>query len=508
MGEIRNIGMIRKLTMNLSVILLMLSLVVINVSAEDGDESSAAGIAVIAIFAIILVLMAMLIFFAQRYRRCPPDKVIVIYGRSGGKSAAKTVHGGGILVWPLIQDYAYLDLKPLSIQINLTNALSNQNIRVNVPSTFTVGISVEPNLMQRAAERLLGLTVPQIEELAQEIIFGQLRLTIAMLTIEEINQDRDNFLELIMSNVGKELNKIGLYLINVNITDITDESEYIESIGKKAAAEAVNIARVDVANAERDGSIGEAQANRQREIEVAINAAEAQKGRKSAERDQRVFVKEQESMAVEGENISAASIAEYNATLAEKEAEADRRAEVARRTAETEIQKAQYVLEQERLRAEEIVREEIAKTQIEIAAEAEAERARRVAKGEADAILYKYEAEAKGVQQVLDAKAAGYGRLIESSGGDARAAATLLMVEKIENMVSAQVEAIRNLKIDKITVWDGGNGGVGDGSSSTSNFVSSLVRSLPPIHDVAKMAGVELPEYLGKVSEDDQVDVE
>ena len=508
MGEIRNIGMIRKLTMNLSVILLMLSLVVINVSAEDGDESSAAGIAVIAIFAIILVLMAMLIFFAQRYRRCPPDKVIVIYGRSGGKSAAKTVHGGGILVWPLIQDYAYLDLKPLSIQINLTNALSNQNIRVNVPSTFTVGISVEPNLMQRAAERLLGLTVPQIEELAQEIIFGQLRLTIAMLTIEEINQDRDNFLELIMSNVGKELNKIGLYLINVNITDITDESEYIESIGKKAAAEAVNIARVDVANAERDGSIGEAQANRQREIEVAINAAEAQKGRKSAERDQRVFVKEQESMAVEGENISAASIAEYNATLAEKEAEADRRAEVARRTAETEIQKAQYVLEQERLRAEEIVREEIAKTQIEIAAEAEAERARRVAKGEADAILFKYEAEAKGVQQVLDAKAAGYGRLIESSGGDARAAATLLMVEKIENMVSAQVEAIRNLKIDKITVWDGGNGGVGDGSSSTSNFVSSLVRSLPPIHDVAKMAGVELPEYLGKVSEDDQVDVE
>ena len=111
--------------------------------------------------------------------------------------------------------------------------MSNQNIRVNVPSTFTVGISVEPNLMQRAAERLLGLTVPQIEELAQEIIFGQLRLTIAMLTIEEINQDRDNFLELIMSNVGKKLNKIGLYLINVNITDITDESEYIESIGRR-----------------------------------------------------------------------------------------------------------------------------------------------------------------------------------------------------------------------------------------------------------------------------------
>ena len=246
----------------------------VNVSAEEGSDTGAGDIAVVAIFAFILIIVAMVIFLAQRYRRCPPDKVIVIYGRSGGASASKTVHGGGILVWPLIQDYAYLDLKPMSIQINLTNALSNQNIRVNVPSTFTVGISVEPNLMQRAAERLLGLAPQQIEELAQEIIFGQLRLTIAMLTIEEINQDRDNFLELIMSNVGKELNKVGLYLINVNITDITDESEYIESIGKKAASEAVNIARVDVANAERDGSIGEAQANRQREIEVAINAAD------------------------------------------------------------------------------------------------------------------------------------------------------------------------------------------------------------------------------------------
>lgn len=506
--EKMKIGIVRKVMMNLSGVLFALSIGLVSVSAEEDSSSSAGNIAVIAIFAFILMIVAMVIFFAQRYRRCPPDKVIVIYGRSGGQSAAKTVHGGGILVWPLIQDYAYLDLKPMSIQINLTNALSNQNIRVNVPSTFTVGISVEPNLMQRAAERLLGLQAAQIEELAQEIIFGQLRLTIAMLTIEEINQDRDNFLALIMSNVGSELNKVGLYLINVNITDITDESEYIESIGKKAAAVAVQSARVDVANAERDGSIGEAQANRQREIEVAVNTAEAEKGRKSAERDQRVFVKEQESMAVEGENISAASIADWNATLAEKEAEAERRSEVARRVAETEVQKAQYLLEQERLRAEEIVREEIAKTQIEIAAEAEAERARRVARGEADAILFKYEAEAKGVQQVLDAKAEGYGRLIVSSGGDARAAATLLMVEKIESMVAAQVEAIRNLKIDKITVWDGGSGGSGDGSSSTSNFVSSLVRSLPPIHDVAKMAGIELPEYLGELSNPEDIDVE
>ncbi|SVD18205.1 uncharacterized protein METZ01_LOCUS371059, partial [marine metagenome] len=304
---------------------------------------------------------------------------------------------------------------------------------------------------------------------------------------------RDNFLERITLNVGHELHKLGLYLINVNITDITDDSEYIESIGKKAAATAVNAAKADVAVADRDGAIGAAEANRARDIQVAENAAEAEKGKKAASADERIFVQNQESLAIEGENTSKANIAEYNATLAEKEAEAMRRAEVASRTAEMEVQKAQYLLEQERLRAEEIVSEEIAKQQIEIAASAEAERQRRIAQGEADAILAIYTAEAEGVQKVLEAKASGYKMLVASAGGDAKAAATLLMVEKVDSMVQAQVEAVKNLQIDKITVWDSGNGE--DGKGATSNFVSSLVQTLPPMHDVAKMAGVELPEY-------------
>ena len=286
----------------------------------------------------------------------------------------------------------------------------------------------------------------------------------------------------------------------MNVTDIHDESDYIESIGKKAASTAVNAALVDVANAERDGAVGKAEADREKDVRVAMNVADATKGKKDAERDQRVHVKGQEAIAVEGENLAAANIADYNATLAEKEAEAMRRAEVAKRTAEMEVQKAQYALEQERLNAEDIVREEIHKQQIEIAAEAEAERQRRVARGQADATLALYEAEAEGQQKVLEAKAAGYAMLVTSAGGDAKAAATLLMVEKIEGMVQAQVEAIKNLKIDKITVWDSGGA---DGEGSTANFVSSLVRSLPPLHDIAANAGVDLPEYLGDMTDDD-----
>ena len=462
--------------------------------------AEAGALLTIMMFATLLFLVAIVIFFAQRYKRCPPDKVMVVYGRTDKGKASRTIHGGAALVWPLIQDYAFLTLTPITINIDLRNALSLQNIRINVPSTFTIGVSTEKQIMANAAERLLGLKQTDIEEMAKEIIFGQLRLTVASLTIEQINQDRDAFLELTRKNVDTELQKVGLYLINVNLVDITDESDYIESIGKKAASTAVENARVDVANAERDGAVGAAVANRTKEIEVAKNLAEAEKGRKTAEADQRVYVGQQEALAVAGENTAKAEIAQSDADLAEAEASANQRAEVATAMSEAEIQKAKFTEEEERLKASEIVREQIQKQQIEIAAEAEAERQRRIARGEADAILARYEAEASGVQKVLEAKASGYKGLVGSANGDAKAAATLLMVEKIDQMVSAQVEAIRNLKIDSITVWD--SGGDGDGSS-TSNFISNLVKSLPPLHDIASNAGVDLPDYLGSMSDDD-----
>ena len=456
--------------------------------------------AVFIIFAVLAVGAFGFILLVTRYKRCASDEILVVYGRIKGGAASRCIHGGAVMVWPLVQEYKKISLTPMTISIPLDNALSLQNIRINVPSTFTVGVSTNPLIMANAAERLLHLAKDDIEEMAKEIILGQLRLTVASLTIEQINQDRDSFLELIRDNVGAELHKLGLYLINVNIIDITDESNYIESIGKKAASGAVNKALVDVANAERDGAIGKANADRDREVQVANNVAESQKGQKTAEVDRRVYVQQQEALGVQGENLSRAEIASYQADLNEKEAHAMQRAEVARRTAQMEVQKAQYMLEQERLRAEEIVKEEISKTQIEIASEAEAERLRRIARGEADAVLARYNAEAEGTKAVLEAKANGYKQLVASAGGDVKAAATLLMVEKIEEIVARQTEAIANLKIDKITVWDSGTGGSEGGS--TANFVSSLIRSLPPVHDVAKMAGVDLPDYLGSMKEE------
>ena len=447
-----------------------------------------------------------LAFLASRYKRCPSDKILVVFGKVGAGQSARCIHGGGVFILPLIQGSAYMSLTPMTISIPLQKALSLQNIRINVPSTFTVGVSTDPEIMNAAAERLLNLRQDRIEEMAKEIIFGQLRLTVASLTIEQINQDRERFLEAIRKNVSPELNKIGLYLINVNITDITDESGYIDSIGKKAAAEALNQAKVDVAEQEKLGSIGEAEATREREIRVAEHVAESQKGKKRAEADQRVFIKHQEAAAVAGENEALAAIARTSAELGVQQAESHRRGEVARREAEVEIQKAHYRAEVERLNALEVVRQEVDKRKIEIGAEAEAEKTRREARGVADAILLKYQAEAEGVRKVLESKAAGYQGLVRSCNGDTQAAATLLMTEKIEAIVRLQVEAIRNIKIDKVTVWDAAGGGK-DGTA-TANFLAGMIKSLPPLHDVAALAGVELPAYMGRLVDGKAVDLD
>jgi len=490
---------------------------------------------------VVLVLLGFftIIFLASRYKRCPSDKILVKYGKVGKGQSAQCIHGGGSFIWPLFQDYTYMSLTPLTISIPLTKALSLQNIRVNVPSTFTVGISTEETIMNNAAERLLNLQQDDVENMAREIIFGQLRLTVASLTIEQINQDREKFLDAIRRNVAPELNKIGLYLINVNITDITDESGYIESIGKKAASEAINQAKIDVSDQDRKGSVGESEQVRERTIKVAQNVAESEKGKKQAEADKRIYLQQQEALAtigeaeanrdlqikvaqneatsvqgqkkaeaekrifvqsqeaeaIAGENRARALIAASNAELTVQAAQASQRGQVAQFDAQAEIQKSQAKAELQRLTAGEVVRQQIEKQKITIAAEAEAEKTRREAQGHADATLLKYEAEAKGIRQVLEAKAAGYQALVQSAGNDARAAATLLLTEKLEQIVTLQVEAIKAIKIDKVTVWDAGNGANGNGT--TANFLAGMVKSLPPLHDVAAMAGLDLPKYLG-----------
>src|SRR5688572_2483509 len=252
-----------------------------------------------------VVVVGLMILFASRYRRCPANRVLVISGKVGGEGSARCISGGGAFVWPVIQEYAYLSLEPIQIDIPLKDALSFENIRVAVPSVCTVAIGTEAEVRENAAIRLLGLAHDQIKRQAQDIIFGQFRQVLASMKIEEINRDREAFLHRIQSSLEPELKKIGLVLINVNITDLKDESGYIEAIGKKAAATAVQQARGDVAEQEKLGEIRVAEAERDRSVQVANATRSREIGMREAESDKSVRVAELEKEQKFGETSAA-----------------------------------------------------------------------------------------------------------------------------------------------------------------------------------------------------------
>ena len=450
---------------------------------------------------LVAVIFVTLTAILKRYRRCPSDKILVIYGKTGRSSSAKCVHGGAAFIWPVFQDYAYLDLKPISIECNLQNALSKQNIRVDVPCRFTVGISTEPEVMTNAAERLLGLSPESIQNVSTDILFGQLRLVIATMDIEEINSDRDKFLASVSANVEAELRKIGLKLINVNVTDIRDESGYIEALGKEAAAKAINDAKKSVAEQNRYGEIGKAEADRDKDIRIAETT-----------RDTRIKTAEANALAVEGENASKITIANSDATRREKEAEAARLAVAAEKVqaakaleeaykSERDAELARAEREQATQKANVVVPAQIDKERAIIEAEAEAEKIRRKAKGEADAIFAKMDAQARGMLEILTKQADGFRGLVGAAEGDAQKAVMMMIADKLPELVKTQVEAVKGINIDKVTVWDGGNSA--DGKTATSNFISGMMKSVPPLDDLFKMAGMELPSYLKGKSEPD-----
>lgn len=449
--------------------------------------ASSAGVPILIAVAVLILFMLVLLI-ATRVKRCPSDKIMVVYGKvskakDGTHRSAKCVHGGTEFIIPLFQSYAFLDLTPISISVDLKSALSRQNIRIDVPSIFTVGISTEQGVMQNAAERLLGLKLPQIQELAKDIIFGQLRLVIATMDIEEINTDRDKFLEAVSRNVEGELKKIGLRLINVNVTDISDESGYIVALGKEAAAKAINDAKISVAEEDRKGAIGEA----------------------NARKDQRIHVADADSQAIKGENSARIEIANSQSLLREKQAEAEQRAVSAEKInaakaladayeAERQAEIVRASREKATQEADIIVKTEVEKKQIELQAEAEAERIRRQAQGEADATYAKMEAQARGVKAVLTAQAEGLAEIVRAAGGNPDDATKLMIADKIEKIIETQVEAIKNIKIDKVTVWDGGDGK--DGKTATAGFLSGMAKSLPPMNDLFEMAGLEMPQFI------------
>ncbi|MEM7231653.1 MAG: SPFH domain-containing protein [Planctomycetota bacterium] len=503
------------------------------------------------VIAVVLFAVGVILTVAKQYKRCPSNKILVIFGKVKSGRSSKTLHGGGAFVWPLIQNYAYLSLDPVQIEIPLKGALSAENIRVNVPSVFTVAVGTSGQIMENAAIRLLGLSTKEITNQAADIIFGQLRQVIASMPIEQINRDRDTFLHQIQESLEPELNKIGLVLINVNITDITDGSGYIEALGQKAASEAIQQAQIDVAEQEKLGSIGVAEASREQDIAVAnadklkdigtqeadreraVRIAELHKERqvaeqqarfeteshvKQSEQEMRISIADANAKAVNGENTAKATIATSNAELKVKEADAFLVGESRKREAAAEVEARQFAAEAKAAEAEASKIEAEKRAQLEaparaekaqtvVNAQAEAERRRIEAEGVAEAIRIEaegqaaadyavLEAKARGEYEILAKKADGLKQVVEGCG-DVQGAFQLLMLEHLDHLAETSSKALQNVKFDKITVWDGGGS---DGKGGAAGFLRSLGTALPPLQDVMRnLGGVQLPEFFGKL---------
>jgi len=470
------------------------------------------GLAVLVIF--LCIVAATLI---SRYRMCPPDRILVVYGKLANGQSSRCYHGGSTFVIPFFQSYAYLDLTPINIDIELKGALSSQNIRIDTPASFTIGISTDAEVMQNAATRLLGRSLDEIQQLASEIIMGQMRVVFASMTIEEINNDREKLISSITKGVEVELHKVGLRMINGNIRDIKDQSGYIDALGKESAARAINDAQIKVAQENQRGAIGRAEAEREQAIRVASAQAEAKRG----------------------QNTAQAIIAKSDADLAAEQAEATRRAEAAKKVAEARALQESYKAQQEAelaraarekaaAQADQIVKAEIDKERVRIDAEAkaaqaeilqkgqaaayvaqkdaEAEGIRRVAEGEATAIKAKLTAEATGIQAkltaeaegtraLLDAKAQGFEKLLRVAD-DTSGATQLLIAENIVRIAEIQAGAIKGLTFEKVVVMGGGASGNG-AAAGPGQFVQDLYKGVLPINELAKSVGLNLPSFLG-----------
>jgi flotillin len=472
---------------------------------------------IIAISFVVLFILIVAATLISRYRMCPPDKILVVYGKVASGLSSKCYHGGATFVVPFFQSYSYLDLTPITLDIELKGALSSQNIRIDAPASFTIGISTDPEVMQNAATRLLGRSLDEVQQLAAEIIMGQMRVVFASMTIEEINNDREKLIAAITKGVEVELHKVGLRMINGNIRDIKDLSGYIDALGKESAARAINDAQIKVAQENQRGSVGRAEAEREQVIRVANAQAEAKRG----------------------QNTAQAIIAKSDADLASDQAEAKRRTEAAQKVSEARVLQEGYKAQQEAelaradrdkaaQQADQIVKAEIDKQRLRIDAEAkaaqseilqkgqsnayltqkdaEAEGIRRVAEGEASGIRARLSAEASGIQAkltaeaegtraLLDAKAQGFEKLLRVAD-DTAGATQLLIAENIVRIAEIQAGAIKGLSFEKVIVMGGGAGG-GSGSAGPGQFVQDLYKGVLPINELAKSVGLNLPSFLG-----------
>ena len=478
---------------------------------------------------ILYVVIFAVILFKTVYIICPQDQILIVSGlfagrTKDGKGDAVIYQGGGCFVLPGLQTYRFLSLTPRSISLPLDDLLTSNNIRIEVPSTIIYTVDNEQREALSNAARYLS-SDRDIEELAKETVVGEMRAVISKLTIEEINQDRNKLRDEVASSLNEEFAKIGLKVITVNIRDIKDETNYITSLGAKATAEVTNKANIDVATQQRIGAEGVATQTRDREINVNqiqseeaiqvanIRAEQATKvaqteatqevavNQTTVDRDISIARAKAEQVAqtadinatqVKATNSAKLIEVQSNTELQVRSAVMRQESEVATAKANTEINNQRIIERSAEMSIEVVAQAETQKKELQIQAEAYSKNLEIRTQAEAEAVLVRAQADAKAIQLQLEAKAAGMKKLIEAAGS-ADAAVNLLLIEKMEEIMKIQVEALKNIKIDSLTVW----GGNGDGKGGIQSVMKDYMGCLPQLHELAKQVGITLPGVFG-----------
>ena len=367
----------------------------------------------IVILALVLIAAVLAVFGIIRanLKICQPNEVLIFSGRQrrltdGGSVGYRVIRGGRGFRIPIVEKVDRLTLNTIPIDLTVTNAYSKGGIPLTVRAIANVKVASHEPELNNAVERLLGKRLEEIQMIAKETLEGNLRGVLALLTPEEVNEDRLKFARELLEEADNDLSVLGLQLDTLKIQSVEDDRGYLDAIGRQQTAHI--IAAAEIAEADKREQARLAQARADKSIAEAENEVRIVKARLAAESEA-------------------------------EEAKVNVAARVAEAQAEQELALQEIELAEKRQRANVIV-----------AAEAERHAKEEVAKGNAARILEDGQAEVEVLRRKLE--------LWRQAGGDAE---RLFLIQMLPDILRQVVSTVDHLKIDKLTVVDGGQGGGG-----------------------------------------------
>ena len=414
---------------------------------------------------LLAVIVGLVIFTVDRLIViCPPNRVAVISGRKRGLADGRVVgyrivRGGRTLRIPIIEQVAWMDLNTIPLEVSVTNAYSKGTIPLNVQGIANVKVSSAEGLLENAAERFLNVPHEEIGQIAKETLEANLRGVLATLSPEEVNEDRLKFAQQLIEEADDDIKTLGIDLDVLKIQNVTDDVNYLGSVGRRLTAEVVKEARVAEANRTSESEQAEAEARRAAQV-ATIEADKA-------------IVEEQNALRVRTAELEAISKA--------REEEALVAGETAKAVASQKLEQERIELERRRVEADVVVpaRADLEARQLQ----AQAEAARIVEDGKAQVDVFR-----RLTEQYQAAGADGH---------------DLLVLNMLPEIIDKIVATVQGVNIDRVAVVDSGGGAAGGSAGGIPGLLAQLPASLVSMTEQIEAAtGVDLLASLRGRSEE------